>query len=545
MPDYDAVVIGSGAGGMTTALALARAGKRVAVFEQHDLVGGYSQSFDLRGFQFSPGVHYIGELGPGESLRRIYEGLGVADDLLFFELNPDGFEHVIVGDERFDIPKGAARFRARLLERFPSEADGINRYLDLVDRMAAEIAWARPQRLLDKLALPLRMPTTLRCGLVPLSRLLDRLTTNPLLRAILSIQAGAHGMAPSRVPAVVHAGLQRYYMNGACYPRGGSHAIPLAFAKQLAAYGGTVQLRTEVARVLVERGRAIGVALADGREVRADVVVCNADPAVLWTRLVAAEHVSAALRRRIRKLRWSAASISLLLATDMDLRAAGLDSGNIWYSRTPDIDATYRMAELHDFDDVRELPGLFFNVTTLKDPTLRRDGLHTAEAITLTSWDAFSRWGDTGLSNRRPAAYQAVKQRIRELMLDTIERFVPGISAHIVYAAVTTPLTNHRYLAATRGAIYGPENSLRQSGLLRFSVATQLPGLFQCGASTICPGIHGATRSGLAVAAAVLGCAESELLGSTGQSLRVLPAERPECWPLDMRPTASMDAMAG
>ena len=63
--DCDAIVIGSGSGGLTAALALARAGQRVCVFEQHTLPGGYSQSFSLEGFSFSPGIHYFGQLGPG------------------------------------------------------------------------------------------------------------------------------------------------------------------------------------------------------------------------------------------------------------------------------------------------------------------------------------------------------------------------------------------------------------------------------------------------------------------------------------------------
>ena len=150
MQDYDAIVIGSGSGGLTAALAMARAGKRVAVFEQHYLPGGYSQSFMLKGFRFSPGIHYVGALGPDGGLRRIYEGLGVANDLVFFELDPDGYDRVFVGDERFDIPKGKERFAERLKARFPSEAEGIDRYFELVSRMVDEMGYGatdpRPRR---------------------------------------------------------------------------------------------------------------------------------------------------------------------------------------------------------------------------------------------------------------------------------------------------------------------------------------------------------------------------------------------------------------
>jgi all-trans-retinol 13,14-reductase len=525
MQDADVVVIGSGAGGLTAALALARAGRRVVVFEQHTLPGGYSQSFQLQGFRFSPGVHYIGELGPGGALRQIYEGLGVANDLEFFELDPDGYDRVFIGEEHFDIPAGLTNFRERLKVRFPREAAGIDEYFRIVDGMSRELAWAAPPSgLLQAIEMPWHMRTVLRYGLLPLSRFLDRFTNDPLLRAILSIQAGDHGMSPSRAPTALHAGLQSYYFNGGCYPRGGGHHIPETLIRHLKAHGGRVVLGAEVSRVVVAEGRVRGVELADGTHFAAPVVVANADPGVLWGRLVEEEHVSARLRRRVRSTRYSVSTLSLFLGVDMDLRHAGLDSGNIWFSRTTDIDASYRYAERSVLTGNDEIPGLFFNVTTLKDPTMRTDGLHTVEAIALASIDAFARWEDLPRGSRGPE-YATLKAALTDRMLDAAECFVPGLRDRVVFRALGTPLTNAHFLRATRGSIYGTEKTIGNLGAFSFPVRTPIPGLYQCGASTIAPGIHGVTRSGLAAAAAVLGCEPSDLLSATGQSLRIRPSE--------------------
>ena len=80
---------------MAAALALAQAGRKVCVLEQHSVPGGFCQSFTLGGFRFSPGIHYIGDLQPGGMFRRALEGLGVSEHLAFFEMNRDGYDHVL------------------------------------------------------------------------------------------------------------------------------------------------------------------------------------------------------------------------------------------------------------------------------------------------------------------------------------------------------------------------------------------------------------------------------------------------------------------
>lgn len=121
MQEYDTIVIGSGAGGLTTALCLARAGQKVLVLEQHYVPGGWCHSFYLNGYRFSPGVHYIGMLEKGESTSNLYESLGIANDLVFFKMNPLAYEHCWVGAERIDMPAGIDNLRESLSRRFPAE----------------------------------------------------------------------------------------------------------------------------------------------------------------------------------------------------------------------------------------------------------------------------------------------------------------------------------------------------------------------------------------------------------------------------------------
>ncbi len=527
--DADAIVIGSGAGGLTAALALARAGKRVVVFEQHYLPGGWCHSFSLEGHQFSPGVHYIGELGPGGYMRAIYEGLGVANDLLFHELNPDGFDHIRVGRERFDIPKGKARFAERLSERFPRERAGIHAFLDISERIARELMSGVSARgWKEKATLPWRLRNTFRYGWMSLERFMGGLVSDPMLKAILGMQAGDHGLPPSRVPTAMHATILAHYFDGGWYPRGGAKSLPRAFIRQLRAHGGELHLSTPVARILTEGSgpsqRTVGVRLADGTEVRAPVVISNADPHVTLGRLVGREQLSPATQKKLDRVKYSVSALSLFMAAELDPKAAGLDSGNLWYARTPDLEAIYKLAEQRTLSGDLQLPGVFLTTTTLKDPTKQKGRLHTMESFAFVSYEPFARWAQTEYGSR-PEDYARMKDDLTERMLDSIDEFVPGLRERVVFKALGTPLTNVHYCEATRGNLYGTEKTLRNLPPLGFSIKTELPGLWMCGASTLGHGVAGATISGLAVAKAVLRCRREELLGARGQVLRTVQAE--------------------
>ncbi|HJM76720.1 MAG: NAD(P)/FAD-dependent oxidoreductase [Candidatus Thalassarchaeaceae archaeon] len=517
MEQWDVVVIGSGAGGMTAAVALANAGKRVLVLEQHYLPGGWTHTFSLEGHRFSPGVHYLGGLEEGGDMRAILEGIGVGGDMEFYELNPDGYDHVIAGDQRFDIPKGFENFKQRLCERFPNERRGIERYFSYMRRIDDEMSSSsRIRPPLASLKALLLTPRLALTGLRPISDRIAKYVSDPFLVTILESRSGDHGVSPARVPAAVHIGIDSHYWEGGWYPKGGGGAFPKALARRLKSQGGQIRLRTMVEGVLIEESsssrKAVGVRLADGTEIPADLVLSNADPHVTYRELVGDEHLSGGLLRRLDGVEYSGSCLSLFMATDLDLAAMGLDSGNYWICERSDVDAVYRYAEEQlDLGAAGPFPGGFLTVTTLKDPSKMKDGIHTMEAFAFVSHSAFSQWAGSR-TDQREEGYERLKEILTGRMLDMLEPVVPGLRDNLLLCDLGTPLTNQYYVNSHMGNLYGTAKTARQVGPSSFPIRTEIVGLFHCGASTTSHGVLGVMHSGLLAAKKMLGVQIRDLL---------------------------------
>ena len=510
---WDAVVVGSGLGGLSCAAYLAAAGKRTLVLEAHYVAGGNSQAFRRkhhgRAYEFDVGLHYIGECGPEGAITRILRGVGLADRITFRPLDPDGFSTLVFPDLTFRVPAGWDRYRARLLATFPDEARTLGQVVDIM----REVADAG--RLLGREgdappALLAKAPRFLEWGLRPVTELFNAVGLSARARAVLLGEQGDYAVPPSRTSVALHAGLTDHYMRGAFYPEGGSQVIAGRLIEVIRAHGGEVRTHEPVARIRLERGRVAGVTLArTTAPIDAPVVVSNADLKRTIGELVGEHHFSPATVERVHAYRMSLPLFVVYLGVDLDLVASGMPNTNYFLWSTYDIDGMYRTLEAGRLSDPTSV---YVTVASLKDPTnprLAPPGHANLQIMTLVPRD-YAIWhvaaDEVGRGDyHRDPEYRRRKAALAERLIAAAERVIPGLSAHVDWQETATPVTQQRFTHSTGGTSYGIEFACDQMGPLRIGPRTEVPGLYLCGAST--PWGHGigsVLRGGVAAASAVL-----------------------------------------
>jgi phytoene dehydrogenase-like protein len=500
---YDAIVVGSGIGGLTTASLLSRlAGKRVLMLERHFKLGGFTHSFQRKGYSWDPGVHYIGQMGAGSQLRAIFDL--VTDGGVEWAQMPQKFERFVYPDFEFAVDSDRKTYLADLQAAFPAEAAAIARYF--IDIKAAT-AWF--QRYMAAKILPPLVGRALelrgrKLGLTLTADYLASHFSDPKLRALLSSQWGDYGLPPARSPFGVHALIVDHYLRGGWYPVGGASSIAAAVKPLVEAAGGACVVNAEVEEILVEKGVATGVKVILGqgtrrttRVVRAPLVVSDAGADITYTRLLP-EVLGLKERKLVAELPQSVSAVQLFLGLDRDPRELGVKGENLWISSGYDHDANF---ESRNSLTERGPGGCFVVFPSLKDPLARR---HTAEIITLVDADGFARWTGTEWKNRGDD-YEALKQHISNTLLDMAERHVPGLRDSVAFSELASPLSLAHFTGTRSGGCYGLAVTRERLQARWLGVKTPVRGLLLTGSDVGSPGVAGAMMGGVLSAASVLG----------------------------------------
>lgn len=499
---WDAVVIGSGPGGLTTAACLGSAGKRVLVLERHDVAGGNTQVFRRHHgddwYEFDVGVHYIGECQPGGLFDVVFRALGVRDRLTFRPLDPDGFDTLKFPDFEFRVPAGWDEYEQRLVEQFPNERAGIEKCMHVLREVARESRSfpGEPRPVSDLWARR------------PLSDLFEEAELSPKAQAVLDHWSGLYAGGPKQTVLSMHANIINHYMTGAFYPEGGGQMIAARLVQAVEATGGEVRTLSPVDRIVLRDGAACGVRLVDGTEIDAPVVVSNADYRRTVEHLLGSETVAPGTAAWARDAVMTLGLVCVYVVVDVDLAGP-----NTNYFVFPD----YRTDELYaELDEGRlpsgDVPFAYIALASRKDPGNRElcPPGHTNFQIMTLAPRGNEFWGvDTGPADggsyRRNDTYRARKDELTDRLIDAAERVLGPFRDHIVHVEMATTLSHERYTHSTGGTSYGYLHSPEQSGEHRPHHRTEIPGLWVVGANTVSGhGIAGGVSGGVFCASDIL-----------------------------------------
>lgn len=480
------VIIGSGLGGLSSALILARNGYHVTVLEQSNQIGGCLQCFQRDNVKFETGMHMVGSLDEGQVLSHYLNYLGIKDKVAFSRLNPDAYDTIKLHGQFFSFPNGHEAFINYIGSLFPKEKDNLVEYWRLVDQMAEATPFYHLTGTRKMSNSDIYLSTH------SINEVLDATINDELLKDVLMGPISLYAARRNRTPFASHAFITDFYNRSAFRIVGGSDTLADILVKEIVRLGGTVRVNSKVTKACCDNGKLQSVVLSTGEVVEGDLFISDVHPAVMAD-FFSNGGLRPAYLHRLKSIENTISVFTLFL--------------KFRPNTVPYLNTNYHAClngspwDLEDYDDDLWPRGyLYMHRCHTQDPRFAESGV----VFSYMKSEELNRWSNTSVGNRGED-YKEFKQEKAAKLLSIVEKDFPGLAANVEKQYTATPLTYRDYTLTPGGSMYGMAKDITLGIAGRVTYRTKLPNLFLVGQNIKAHGILGVLVGVVDACSSILG----------------------------------------
>ena len=474
------LIIGSGMGGLSTAIILAQLGYDVTVLEKNHRPGGLLRSYTRNGIECAVGVHYLGSLGEEQALRKFFDYLGVTEKIPVSRMGQDGiidrylFDAPATHPPHFDLPEGLDAFAENLKQAFPEEQECIGKIMAPIRKASVQLH-----------GLDLLYSSENDFALLDQSqaygKILDTLGCSPGLRSVLAIASSWIGVPLADCPAYYHNMALASYVSSSWRLRGSGADMADVLAHRLEELGGKIITGAAINYIHVSSRVVTGLQLASGESLAAGIVIGAVHPQVVLAMLPEGA-VKPSYRNRISRLKNTHSVFSV--QARIDARAHPEIPYNIFKVET---------------DQAGNVPDLKYYQIRKSE----KDGVNLLSILTSGKDALWAPWKDT-LSGCRGNDYEDAKEQYGlELIREAEELF--GDFQDLKVLDTYTPLTIRDWVNSPEGSAYGVLRSSSQTLATALLNRTAVKGLYLAGQNVMAPGVIGTIMGSFSTVKLILG----------------------------------------
>lgn len=479
---YDAVIIGSGLGGLECAHILSKAGMSVLLLERGTQAGGCLQSYRRHGLAFDTGFHYVGGLDEGQSLHSAFRHLGLLH--LPWQRLDNHFDRVTIGNQTFSFAQGYDAFVETLTAAFPAERDALNKYADMLKQCGEQQFDALNPQTGESSVLSRLFETSAY-------QYLTETFHDPLLINVLCGTSLKMELRKESLPLFTFAHGNGSFIESSWRLKGDGSLIVNSLADGIRMHGGEIICNAEVRELVEKDGKLVHAVCSNGEIYEGTIFISNIHPAVTCNLVKQSSRMKKVYRSRITHLENTFGMFTVSLR--IKPQTLRYFNWNQYIYKEPDVWAFHLKNN--------PVSGVLVSCRIPEDGSKY---VQQVDLLTPMNWSECEQWSHTEVG-RRGEDYKAMKKRVADECITLAERFIPGLRDRITGCYTSTPLTYHNYTLTPEGSAYGLRKDFRNPMITLLSPRTPIPNLLLTGQNLMLHGLHGVTMTALFTCAEVLG----------------------------------------